>query len=122
MTQGPIARLTRDLSEASAAKRAETYATINVRPGEKVSAMLELLAELRRAPVATLVTEALSARLADYAVSDPSQAKAILDAVEACLAQDRHPSPGSALGILHEKGSLKIEHPAIKMPEIRFEK
>lgn len=109
MSQGPIARLPRDLTEDSAAKRTEIYATINIRPGEKVAAMLELLAELRRVPVATQVTVALSARLADYAVSDPNHAKAVLDAVEARLEQGHQPSAGSALGILLERGVLNIE-------------
>lgn len=109
MSSNPFARLRLDLEKATSARRAETYDMINIRPGTKIAAMVEVLAELRGIPVASMLTEELSERLALYAASDHRHTSAILDAAEAFIAEHGTPSPESALGRLMKQGLLKVE-------------
>lgn len=109
MSKNPIARLRQDLEETASTRRAETYEMINVRPGSKIAAMIELLAELRGVPISSMLTDDLSERLAIHAASDKRYAPAILDAAQAFIAEHGAPSPDSALGHLVARGLLKIE-------------
>jgi hypothetical protein len=123
MSKNPIARLRQDLEETVSTRRAETYDMINVRPGSKIAAMIELLAELRGVPVSSMLTDDLSERLASYAASDRRHASVVLDAAEAFVAEHGTPSPDSALGRLVAQGLLKVEtdNPySRQMPNFRF--
>ena len=123
MSRNPIARLRQDLEETVSTRRAETYDMINVRPGSKIAAMIELLAELRGVPVSSLLTDDLSERLAVYALSDRRHAPAILDAAEAFITEHGAPSPDSALGRLVAQGLLEVEtdNPFTRqMPDFRL--
>ena len=123
MSKNPITRLLQDLEDSASTRRAETYEMINVRPGSKVSAMIELLAELRGVPVSSMLTDDLSERLAKYAASDHRYANAILDAAESFIAEHGEPSSDSAFGHLVAQGLLKIEtdNPYLRqMQELSF--
>ena len=95
-------------------KRAENFTMINVRPGEKVSAMLDILTFLSKKTPSTLIAEALSTQLAEYACSSVSHADAVLDAVEQVLAAQGTANPESAIGLLEKVGFLRIENPYMK--------
>lgn len=121
MTSDPIASLLESATSAAKTRRAETYEMINARPGAKVAAMIELLASLRGVPVSTMLTDALSERLAKHAASDRTHAPAILDAAEQYVAEHGAPSEESALGRLVADGLLNIEtdNPFIRaMPDL----
>lgn len=109
MNRNPIARLRQEIEDRASAKGADTYDMMNVRPGSKISAMIELLAELRGVPVSTMLTDELSEKLAQHAASDLGHAPAILDAATAYIAMHGEPSEDSALGRLLDRGVLKIE-------------
>jgi hypothetical protein len=94
-------------------RRAESFTMINVRPGEKVAAMLDILAYLSKKTPSTLIAEALSTELKEYACSSISHADAILDAVEV-LATPGMVNSESALGLLKKEGSLTIRNPYMK--------
>ena len=108
MSKNLVTSLRQDL-EDKAPVRTEIYETINIRPGSKIAAMIELLAELRGVPVSSMLTEALSEKLAQYAASDLEHAQAILDAATAFIATHGDPSVHSALGLLLAQGVLRIE-------------
>lgn len=121
MTSDPIASLLESATAAAKTRRAETYDMINARPGAKVAAMIELLASLREVPVSTMLTDALSDRLAKHAASDRTHIPAILDAAEKYVAEHGAPSEESAFGRLVANGILNIEtdNPFIRnMPDL----
>ena len=123
MSKNPISRLLQDLEDKASTRRAETYEMINVRPGSKISAMIELLAELRGVPVSSMLTDGLSERLALHAASDPQYVHAILDAAESFMTEHGEPSSESAFGHLVAQGLLKIEtdNPYLRqIPELFF--
>lgn len=125
MTSDPIASLLESATAKAETRRAETYEMINARPGAKVAAMIELLASLRGVPVSTMLTDALSERLAKHAAADRTYATAILDAAERYVAEHGAPSEESALGRLISDGLLRIEtdNPHIRaMPNLSFVK
>jgi hypothetical protein len=109
MSKNPIARLRQELEETASMRRAETYDTINIRPGSKIAAMIELLAELRGVPVSSMLTDDLSERLAQHAASDHRHAQTILDAAVSFIGENGEPSSSSAFGHLISQGLLKIE-------------
>lgn len=109
MSRAPITSLREDMNTKAAGRRAETYDVVNLRPGAKVAAMMELLAELRGVPVSTMLTDALSDRLSKHAASDPAHAAAILNAAEGFVSEHGVPSEDSALGKLAASGLLTVE-------------
>lgn len=108
MSKNLITSLRQDL-EDKAHVRTEVFETINMRPGSKIAAMIELLAELRGVPVFSMLTDALSEKLAQHAASDLRHAPAILDAATAYIATHGDPSEHSALGLLLVHSILNIE-------------
>ncbi len=109
MTKKPITRLRDDLMEAASSRRADSYEMINIRPGSKIAAMIELLAELRGVPIASMLTDSLSDQLAAYAAADRGRLSVVLDVTADLLAEDEHPSEQCAVGRLKDQGILKIE-------------
>lgn len=108
MSKNLVTSLRQDL-EDKAPVRKEIYETINILPGSKIAAMITLLAELRGVPVSSMLTKALSEKLAQHAASDLGYAPAILDAATAFIATHGDPSVHSALGLLLVRGILNIE-------------
>src|SRR6056297_3141842 len=124
MTSDPIASLLESATAAAKTRRAETYEMINARPGAKVAAMIEVLASLRGVPVSTMLTDALSDRLAKHAASDRTHTSAILDGAEQYVTEYGTPSEESALGRLVASGILSIEDNSFirTMPVISLKK
>lgn len=125
MSKNPIARLRQDLEDKASTRRAETYEMINIRPGSKIAAMIELLAELRGVPVSSMLTDDLSERLAQHAASDLGNASIVLDAATAYIREYGEPSQDSAFGRLVARNVLTVEtdNPLIRnMPKLTFAK
>ena len=116
MTNGILSKLINEIGEANAEARAESYTMVNVRPGDKVSAMLELLTKLSGKSPSALVADEISNRLAALAASSQDNAEAILNAAERALEQE--PILGfqdnSALDLLQKGGILEVYDPTSK--------
>lgn len=109
MSHGPISKLVSSLDQTVSEARAENYAMINVRPGEKVSAMLDVLSGVMGSTPSALLTDALSERLAEYAVSSEKNVDAVLSAVEKTLTDIGHVQDNCALGKLMADGVIEID-------------
>jgi hypothetical protein len=116
MTNGILSKLINEIGERHAEARAENYTMVNVRPGEKVAVMLDILSKLSGKTPSALVTDEISLRLAQYAASSPDNAEAILDAAEKTLMQDGSYGfqEGSAFDFLKKEGLVEIEDPIAK--------
>ena len=109
MSRGILSKVIEDIGDAQAEIRSEHYTMVNVRPGEKVAAMLDLVATLSGKTASALVADELSSRLAAYAVASVAHLAAMLDAAEKALKQNQMLQFGSALAILEEEGVLEVE-------------
>lgn len=116
MTNGILSKLINEIGEENAEVRAESYTMVNVRPGDKVAAMLDILTKLSGKSPSVLVADEISRRLATYAASSARNAEAILDAVEKASQQDHTVrfQDGSALDLLQKAGILEIDDPILK--------
>lgn len=116
MTNGILSKLINEIGEAQADARAESYSMVNVRPGDKVAAMLDLLSKLAGKSPSALITDEISRRLADYAASATINADAIMDAAEHAFERENAYGfqEGSALDYLQKAGILEIEDPIKK--------
>lgn len=116
MTNGILSKLILEIGEAHADARAESYAMVNVRPGEKVAVMLDLLSRLSGKSPSALIADEISRRLAAYAASSPRNTEAILDAVEKALERENAYGfqEGSALKLLQKSGIVEIDDPISK--------
>lgn len=94
--------------------RAESFSMINIRPGEKVAAMLDILTHLSKKTPSALIADVFSTELASYACSSILHADAVLDAVEQVLTTPGILNPESALGLLEKKDVLTIKSPFMK--------
>lgn len=113
MSNGILSKLISEIGEAKAEARSESYTMVNVRPGEKVSAMLDLLAKLSGKSPSALISDELSRRLAILATSNPAYTDAILSAVEKSLGESGSCGfqNGSALDYLEKDKIIEIENP-----------
>ena len=116
MTNGILSKLINEIGEENAEVRAESYTMVNVRPGDKVAAMLDILTKLSGKSASVLVADEIARRLATYAASSARNAEAILDAVEKASQQDDtfHYQDGSALDLLQKAGILEIDDPNMR--------
>lgn len=110
MSNGILSRLVEDGKRSTNEARSESYVMINVRPGEKVGALLDLMARLTGKTPSVLMADKLSEALADLAQSSANYAPAILEAATQALKDNRHMSDG-ALSILVKKGVLEFDSP-----------
>lgn len=113
MSNGILSKLINEIGEANAEARSESYTMVNVRPGEKVSAMLDLLAKLSGKSPSALVSDELSKRLAKRVASNPAYADTILKAVEMSLAERESSGfqENSALDYLQKQGVIEVKDP-----------
>jgi hypothetical protein len=111
MSRGIMARVIEEIGAVEAEAQAERDAMVNVRPGEKVSAMLDLLAALSGRSASSLISQVLSLRLAQYATSSPENATPIALAAETSLKEDGWLQPGCALEMLKAGGIVETENP-----------
>lgn len=120
MSIGILSNVIQAIGEAQIEARAEQHIMVNVRPGEKVSAMLDLVAELSGKSATGLVSEVLSFRLQAYAASALEYTGPIMDSAEQVLKQDGMFQPGCALDLLAKanvisvKNGLQNKRPALK--------
>ncbi|MGH7019452.1 MAG: hypothetical protein ACREEY_06220 [Brevundimonas sp.] len=114
MSQGILSKLIKEIGEADDESRAENYAMVNVRPGDKVASMLEIVSKLSGRSPSSLVTDQISLRLARYAASSSENADVILDAAEEALEGDRSRGfqAGSSLDMLERAGIIEVKRPA----------
>lgn len=113
MTKGVLSTIIDGIGGAEAEQRAESYVMVNVRPGEKVAVMLDLLSKLTGQSPSALVTDQLSRRLAVYAAASTANTEAILSAAENVLEQGGGYGfqEGSALARLQSEGIVTIKGP-----------
>ena len=113
MSKGVLSTIIDGIGGADAEQRAESYAMVNVRPGEKVAVMLDLLAKLSGKSPSALVTDEMSRRLALYAAASTANTEAILGAAENVLEQGGGYGfqEGSALARLQSEGIVAIKGP-----------
>lgn len=122
MSNGILSKLISEIGDANAEARSESYTMVNVRPGEKVSAMLDLLAKLSGKSPSALVSDELSRRLAILATSNPAYTGAILSAVEKSLDESGSYGfqDGSALDYLEKAKIIEVEDPISAQFSDRF--
>jgi len=123
VSNGILSKLISEIGEANAESRSESYTMVNVRPGEKVSAMLALLAKLSGKSPSALVSDELSRRLATLATSKPAYTNAILSAVEKSLDESGRYGfqDGSALDYLKRDKIIEINDPISSQFDDMFE-
>lgn len=85
--------------------KTEGYTMVNVRPGEKVSAMLDVISHLHQKSPSMIIIDELSKKLAEYAVSSVDHAQPVLNALERLVQEEQshNINASSALGILKEQ-------------------
>lgn len=110
MSTGILSSVIQAIGEAHIEARAEQHVMVNVRPGEKVSSMLDLVAELSGKSATGLVAEVLSSRLQTYAASSYEYADSIMDAAEQALKQDGIFQPGCALDLLVKSDVITVQN------------
>ncbi|NYS80500.1 MULTISPECIES: hypothetical protein [Halomonadaceae] len=109
MSIGILSTVIQAIDEAQMEARAEQHTMVNVRPGEKVSSMLDLVAELSGKSATGLVSEALSSHLQTYAAASFEYADSIMEAAEQALKQDGMLQPGSALELLEKADVITVQ-------------
>jgi hypothetical protein len=110
MSRGILSRMIEDGKRSADEVRAESYVMVNVRPGEKVAALLDLLSRLTGKSPSALVAEKLSEALADSAASSAAHGPAILDAAASAIKQDAYLNDGCALQFLEKRGVIKVSN------------
>ncbi|WML92091.1 hypothetical protein RCF98_07040 [Thiothrix lacustris] len=110
MTNGIISSLIKDIEENNNEIRAEQYAMVNVRPNEKILAMIEVMMKISGKNYSSLFTEIISLELADIAASNIEYAEPILNAAEQVFNKEDHYflQQDCALSILKDEGYIKI--------------
>ena len=114
MNESIISNALSSIIEAEDEHRAENFSMINVRPGEKVAAMLDILTHLSNKTPSALIADALSRKLAEYAVSSADHVDAVLGAAEIVLVSQGGFSHESALGLLQKKKILEVRNPFMR--------
>lgn len=105
MKNGVFAEALHNLEQAAIEVNTDDFVVINMRPGDKISAMLEILAMIQNKSPAAIIAEALSEHIAHHAMSSPIYANAIIkSANEAGICSIRK---GTALSILKDNGLLE---------------
>lgn len=117
MSDGIFSRLVEEDLRRQTEAKSEEYVMVNVRPGEKVGAMLDLMSCLTGKTPSVLIAEKLSEELSDYAASSVANSTAIFEAAAKAVEQ-RSSLNGGALGLLMARGILeaKILFPKLKLP------
>lgn len=113
MTGGILSKIIAEISDLNAEAKAENYAMVNVRPGEKVAVMLDIISQLSGKSPSALLTDKISKYLAHYAASSSSNATAVLDAVKSKIEESNHHSfqENSALDYLEKAKIIEVVDP-----------
>ena len=113
MNNGILSKVVSEIHDTNAENRADKYVMVNVRPGEKVSAMLEVISHLSQKTPSAVIANKLSSQIAHYAISSLSFSEAILDAAEKAINEDRVIYLDTALDKLEKDGVIKCSHPKL---------
>ncbi len=113
MNSNIISKAISKVVEAKSDKTYEGFIMVNVRPGEKVAAMLDVLSHLNGKTPSEIIGQALSVQLAAYAASSPDHAEAILNAAERVMTDLGTPHANCALGVLTKEGLVEVSNPFI---------
>mgnify|MGYP001013532388 CR=1 FL=1 len=109
MKNGVFAEALHNLEQAAIEANTDDFVIINMRPGDKISAMLEILAMIHKKSPTVIIAEALSQHIANHAMSSPIYADAIIRSAN--KAGKYSIGKGTALSILKENGLLEeINH------------
>lgn len=109
MSGGIMSRVIEEAKRPSVEARTESYEMVNVRPGEKVSALLDLMSRLAGISPSAMMADRLSIALADYAASSAAHGPAILAAAAAALEDDGGFWDDCALGLLSKRGVIETK-------------
>lgn len=118
MSDGIFSKVLSQLAEVDSAKQSESFVMVNVRPGPKISAMIEIACHLNQKTPSVLMAEKLSLKLAAYAASSATHAPAVLEAAELTIESLGRISTDSALGLLEEAKLLQVRNPFMR--EFKF--
>lgn len=109
MKNGVFAEALHNLEQAAIEANTDDFVIINMRPGDKISAMLEVLAMIQKKSPTAIIADALSQHIANHAISSSMYADAIIKSAN--KAGTYSIGRGTALSILKEKGLLEeINH------------
>lgn len=111
MSTGILSKAISNIIEDQSERNPEGFVMVNVRPGEKVSAMLDVIAHLYQKSPSVVIADALSQKIAAHAISSLTHTEAIIDAVGQVISENGNLHENSALGILEKKGLLTISRP-----------
>lgn len=114
MNNGIFSQALSKMAEAESDKQSESFAIINIRPGPKISAMLDVACHINKKTPSALIADALSRKLAEYAASSADHVDAVLGAAEIVLVSQDEISPESALGLLQKKKLLEVRNPFMR--------
>ena len=98
MSNGIFSQALSKMAEAESDKQSESFAIINIRPGPKISAMLDIACHISKKTPSALIADALSRKLAEYAVSSAGHVDAMLGAAEIALVSQGGFSPENTSG------------------------
>lgn len=113
MNNGILSKVVSEIHDTNAENRADKYVMVNVRPGEKVSAMLEVISHLSQKTPSAVIANKLSSQIAQYAISSLRHSDAILDAAEKAIKEDCVIYSDTALDKLEKDGVIKCSDPRI---------
>lgn len=86
----------------------ETSIPLSIRPGDKISSLLEILAELTATSPAEYASTGLSESLFLYLASSPDRLALAARMISDCLQRGESLQEGSALDLLVRRGVIEI--------------
>lgn len=120
MSSGILSKAISNIVEAQTDKKSDEFVMVNVRPGEKISAMLDVISYLYGKSPSIVIADALSHKIATFATTSQDHSDAILEATAQAISEHGHPNSDSALGLLEKHGWLKIKTPFIRDLDLLF--
>lgn len=111
MTRGIFSNMAEQIARETNEAKSKDYEMVNVRPGEKVSSMLTLLAHLTGKTPSVIIANALSEKIAIHAANSPEATDAIMEAAEMAIKECGWLGDGSALSLLAKEGIINISTP-----------
>lgn len=103
-----LAKFIEDIKDVSEEKKDDEYVTINLRPGEKVSSMMKIIASITAKSPSMIVSKNLSHEIAGYASIFHKDKSKLLDAVIETIKQNNGVPSESAISLLVDWGIVKI--------------
>lgn len=108
-----LAKFVEEIKEISEEKKDDEYITINLRPGEKVSSMMKIIAAITSKSPSMIVNTNLSHEIAEHASVFHDDKSKLLDAVIETIKQHNGVPSNSAISLLIERGIIKINQSSV---------